>query len=321
MAALLHELVTGRCRAELLSGGVVVARGALESMSSQQELLVELKGPPPTPEELKALERQAVLEAVIDGITVRVASRVQRVIGSGEAQRFRLAPPSLVTRLQRRAYFRVPTKQGSEVAVTHPQGRHLLPVVDVSAGGVCALAEDPPVLSQGLELPTVQLLLLGEDALTFPGVVRYVVGAVGPDPRFRCGIELLPAREVDRDRLFRAVARREREILGRRQHLRAALFGWVVLATEGARSRVRRLLDLSAGGLSFELEQGDEDLEVGQVLPVVEFRVGSETPYTCRGVVRRIGGNGACAIELKSLDPGDQAQLDEFVRYAVSLRR
>lgn len=322
--ALLQSLARRHAWVEVATRAGPVGRGILEDVNQDSEVLVVLQTGLRDPNLLRELEAEALIEAAIEGVVVRVTSRLRRAIDAGGARHFRFHAPSLVTRLQRRAYFRVPMKPGSELAVPQAEGRILLPLVDVSAGGVCALLAEPPALTEGTMLPAVQLLIPGEDAFALPAVVRYLQPVTGQSARYRCGIELLPGREVERDRLYRVVAKRERELLGKRQHPRASLPGWVMLSGDGARARVRQLIDVSAGGLSFELEQGDGDLAAGTELRSVEIRVAAEEPFTCAGVVRRLlktGTGTSCGVELKALSTEDRERLDQLVRYAVSLKR
>jgi c-di-GMP-binding flagellar brake protein YcgR len=218
-------------------------------------------------------------------------------------------------------------------------------VVDLSAGGLCVLApaDEATRLKVGERLPEVKVSLPPEEPFSMPAVIRYVRpdagGPVflqflkGPGPKatspkggaqVRCGVEFLPPREGHRDRLFRIVAKREREMLGRRQHLRSMISGWVVLHLDGQLPRLRRLVDLSAGGIQVDLEGGDTDAPFapGVTLRAIEVRVAGEQPFTCPGTVRRVNRTGpqvTCGLEL-SLSPALKQRVDEFIKHASSQR-
>jgi c-di-GMP-binding flagellar brake protein YcgR len=314
-----------RARVVVLGETQPLARGVLRDVTTDGELLVDLEPDRRGPERF-ARVRDVELECVVDGVPLTIETEVVPASGGGLAGRLlRLSPPSAVMRLQRREFYRVPTEPGSELVVAEPTRKRLLTLVDVSGGGVGATI-DPSVdgdLRPGMRLENAQVRLPGEDVVVAAGVVRYVRPLSGEAAHLsRVGVELVPAAEAVRERLFRAVARRERDLLGKRRHQRAIVPAGsvVIVARDPARARVRRMLDVSAGGLLFEMEAGaDGDLAGGTPLAAVEIRLPGEAPIACAGVVRRVvrsQGEGSCGIELGDLDPTDRERLDRFARHA-----
>lgn len=302
-----------------------LARGVLRDVTTDGELLVDLEPDRRGPERF-ARVRDVELECVVDGVPLTIETEIVPASGGGLAGRLlRLSPPSQVMRLQRREFYRVPTEAGSELVVASPKRTRMISLVDVSGGGVGATI-DPTVdgdVHPGMRFENAQVRLPGEDVVVAAGVVRYLRPLAGEAAHLvRIGVELVPSSEAVRERLFRAVARRERDLLGKRRHQRAVVPAGsvVIVARDPARARVRRMLDVSAGGVSFELELGaDGDLANGTPLAAVEIRLPGEAPICCAGLVRRVvrgQGDGSCGVELGDLDPADRERLDRFARHA-----
>ena len=314
-----------RARVLIYGDGQPLARGVLRDVTTDGELLVDLDVDRRGPERFSQV-REVELECVVDGVPLTISTDVVPASGGGRGGRLlRLSPPALVTRLQRREYYRVPTEPGSEIVIVEEGRTRLLTLVDVSGGGVGATIDRSTDgdLRPGMRLENVQVRLPGEDVVVAPCIIRYVRPIGGEAAQHaRVGIELIPKNEAARERLFRAVARRERELLGKRRHQRAVVPAGsvVVVARDPARARVRRLLDVSAGGLLFEMEPtADADLAQGTPFAAVEIRLPGEAPVCCAGVVRRIVrgvGEIACGVELGELDPLDRERLERFARHA-----
>ena len=320
----MHTAALRRARVIVLGEGQPIARGVLRDVTTEGELLVDLEPDRRGAERFSRL-REVELECVVDGVPLTVETDVVPASGGGLAGRLlRLSPPSAVMRLQRREFYRVPTEPGSELVVVEAGKTRLLTLVDVSGGGVGATAPvSDTEIRAGMRLENAQVRLPGEDVVVAPGVVRYVRPMGGEASHLaRIGIELAPKTEAVRERLFRAVARRERDLLGKRRHQRGVVPSGsvVIVARDPTRARVRRLLDVSAGGLQFEMEHGvDGDLANGTPLAAVEIRLPGEAPVCCAGLVKRVTrgqGEASCGVELVAIDPLDRERLDRFARHA-----
>ena len=286
-----------------------------------------------TPDTEQSLRRsdETELDYVADGIEYSLITRFADSLP--EAGKLRFAPTTILLRSQRRQWYRVLVNDGSEVRI----GGRIRTIVDFGGSGIAFEMnpdEDGDLVS-GHELGVIRICLPGQQVIEAAAVVRHVDSDArsGPDSRTgpgsapgktrRCGVELARIGDFDRDRLCRAVAAREREILGRRQHPRGAVpAGSIALVSrDTGRARVRRLLDIGSGGARFVMEpEADVDLVAGVRLPVIELRLRGLPSISVSASVARIrrdGGEVSIGVEFRDISAANRETLARYARSAA----
>jgi c-di-GMP-binding flagellar brake protein YcgR len=325
VGSVLRELTAARTHAKVLERGEPLCEGRLSEVLEGLDLLFEVDdsargGRPPRP--LFAGQR-VDLELVFDGIPFHMTVVVARARAGGDPS-VRFRKPEVVRRLQRRAHFRVSAEPGSELAAREREVPVAYPIVEFSGGGVGLVVDVQAgqILRTGKRFAVAELRLPGEDVFVGSASVCHVMHlGAGATASLRCGVSFAAEGPRTRERLARAVARRERDILGKRVHARTAVpRGSMVLLSPGTpRARVRRMLDVSAGGVLFELEpNADQALVAGATIDALEVRVLGYPPVAGRGIVRRVvrtGADAACGVELLDVDEPGRVRLSQLARH------
>lgn len=296
---------------DVLSDGSLVLRAL-----SSKEAMERLEG-------LESLSCQYFSEGVDHAFQTKFVRTVQRPTETAMV----LARPRSFSRLQRRRYFRVAADVGSVAVLKIGKERRERTIIDVSGGGFALqtkvrLDQD---LVVGVWLLNVDLLFPAEDVFVVSGEIRFVKPHLPDSETGMCGIEFAEMEERERERLFRHITRRERELLGRRRALRVNPGGGAVVSIPrpGGRIRVRRVINISATGALVhveQLEEGDRDLIRGARLPGSEVRLPGEAPFKATLVVVRVQRSGdelACGVELHDLSPDDRNRLVRYARRAL----
>lgn len=278
-----------------------------------------------------ALENGAEVEPLADAPEIAVEYLHRGIqhhflsrVAAGRADALRLAPPRSFARIQRRRYFRVAAADGSEATFTTAYGaRRTRRLLNVSAGGVgMALAlEGDDDIQSGQELPDVQVLLPGDDVYLVGGTVRFVEPRAGArGPHRMCGVEFTHIDVRDRQRMMQYVTRRERELLGRRDSLRApaAQGSVLVLPRAGGRLRVRTVINFSSGGAAVQLvADADRDLVRGLAIPKSELHLPDLEPISATVSIVWVRGAGhemTCGVQLSGLTPEARERINQRAR-------
>ena len=274
-----------------------------------------------TPDGARDLERshETEIDYVTDGVEFSLVTKFVDALPMGGKLRF--APSTTLFRSQRRQWYRVLINDGSVVSF----GNRTRTVVDVGGGGVCIelVPGEDADLKPNLEIRPFSVFLPGEQAIETVAAIRHVREVHLPQTSLRAGIELTRLSDFVRDRLVRCVARRERELLGRRQHPRINVptGSLALVCRDGGRPRVRRLLDVGSGGARFHMEPTtDADLVAGVKLASVELRMRGFEPLAMSAVVARIRKDPeeiSVGIEFKEITAADRDTLARYARAAA----
>ena len=267
---------------------------------------------------LSALDRmtESDLRFTLGDTDFTLVSRLVEVVPGTQKLRFTAA--FALFRHQRRQWFRIFPGDACEVRI----GERSRQIYDISAGGVCIeyLPKEDDDITPGAELRGLTLCMAGEHVIDVNATVRYTQQVPGDDITRRAGLEVMTLTDFDRDRLFRAVARREREQIARKARPKGAVpaGSLALLSRDAERPRVRRLLDVTTSGARFEFEpQVDADLSVGTRLAAIELRIRGLDSLTLSATVVRVkqeGSDAAVAVEFKDIPLKEREKLSRFAR-------
>lgn len=270
--------------------------------------------------ELPEAAAEVTVEYALRGVPHRFATNVT---GGGPESLF-LGQPRAFARVQRRHHFRVAPATGSAATFQSPGGkRRTRAIHDVGAGGLGLLLELGEEEFAPGDLADFEMLMAGCAVVIAAGVVRWVEQRPPAGASYRrCGVEFVRIGLGEQERLMQYVARRERELLGRRKSQRApaACGSVIVLRRAPGPARVRAVLDFGAGGVALQLVEGeDHDLAPGMAFPRAELRLADIDPIITTATivwVRRAGADLICGVEFAGLSAESRERIAQRARLA-----